>query len=193
MRDLVDISRLYLRGYGLAQITDWISVNRDYALSGDSIRQDLRKIHRLWLDEMLVNYDEVMARELARIDNLEFAYWQEYERSKQDAVELEEERTRGVSGMTKEERTRKKTSARLADTRYLAGVQWCIEQRCKMLGLYAPQQQNVNMDWRIEAKEAGVPDPDKIVDAIVHKMLTEAGVTEAVTDAQWSDASHGQD
>jgi hypothetical protein len=72
---------------------------------------------------------------LARIDRLEQQYWDAWQASKNERQISVTEQTSGdgeklKAGIRKVEQT--------GDPRYLAGVQWC--QRCKILGLNAPQK-----------------------------------------------------
>jgi hypothetical protein len=62
----------------------------------------------------------------------------------------------------------------LGSAAYLQGVQWCIQQRCKILGLDAPKTVNVN--WRQAASDAGA-NPDEIMNKLVEAYVK--GATDA--------------
>ena len=102
--------------------------------------------------------DKAKAKELAKVDKLERTYWEAWERS----LEALERRSTRMSGtITKEvdapdgsKRFVQETPTqqafttveRLGDSRYLQGVQWCIERRCKILGIDAPEKHNLSSD-----------------------------------------------
>lgn len=140
-RDRLHISGLYLQGWIQADIADEVGVDQS------TISRDLKTLQQEWLDSTLVNFDEAKAKELAKIDHLECEYWSAWQRSQEDA---ESETTKMVevqSGKRLEAQTQRKGQA--GDPRFLTGVQWCIEQRCKVLGIYAAvkqQSENLNID-----------------------------------------------
>jgi hypothetical protein len=80
---------------------------------------------------------EAKQRELERIDVLEREYWQAWENSKGE----QQRSTASKQGELSRAQIVKYESA--GDPRFLAGVQWCVEQRCKMLGLLAAVKSEV--------------------------------------------------
>ena len=148
-RDRRDIADLYLQGWTQARITQHIndSEERDYQLSARMIGYDLKAIQTAWQASALVDIDAAKARELAKVDRLEREYWDAWERSCEDA-ETSAQTTRGkvtkyegANGVFVYERPADLTKTqhkRDGDPRFLAGVQWCIERRCKILGIDAP-------------------------------------------------------
>ncbi|NIP53215.1 MAG: hypothetical protein GWN94_14245, partial [Phycisphaerae bacterium] len=97
---------------------------------------DLKTIQKRWRTDTTIDLDEARQRELARIDQLEREYWQAWEKSKQPRKRVSQT-DKTVSRQTEE---------RTGDPRYLAGVQWCIQQRCKLLDIEAPQRQQVQLE-----------------------------------------------
>lgn len=143
-RDLPEIARLYLRGMSQREIAETLSAGRPYTLSRVTITHDLTDIRAEWLEEATSNYDQHVARELARIDKLEFTYWDAWERS------CKEETTKGgktvtqpaakagaAPVVTRQEGT-VKTKTLLGDPAFLRGVENCIKLRMDLLGLAAP-------------------------------------------------------
>lgn len=166
-RDRTEIAALYLRGKTQHEIAEaLISPDRGYVLSQQMISYDLKQIQAVWRQSQMVDVDEIKGRELARIDRLEVQYWDAWERS-QDNAEIEITRAsgkrKGGNDATPEqiERT-KRVEGRVGNPAFLAGVQWCIEQRCKIFGLYAPER----IEWRKEASENGI-DPGGIFNELV--------------------------
>ena len=112
---LLEIKDAYLRGETQASIAARLG------LSQPQISRDISTIQRRWRESSLVDINEARQRELERIDALECEYWQAWEASK--------------AGDVARAQVVKFDSA--GDPRFLTGVQWCVEQRCKMLGLLA--------------------------------------------------------
>jgi hypothetical protein len=148
-RDRRRIADLYLQGWLQADIGDELSISQA------TVSRDLKALHAVWLKSALLDYDKGKARELARIDRLEREYWNAWGRSCQDAETLTQ-KTKGKVQQRKGERgelvaeqpaeATKTTKGQAGDPRFLAGVQWCIERRCKLLGLDRPDL--VQIDWR---------------------------------------------
>ena len=128
--DRREIARLYLRErLTQAEIGDRLGMTRQM------VTYDLRALRREWLDAGLMDLTEHKARELAKTNELERTYWAAWEQS-------QEVRTTSTTGQTSggvaHAQIRKET--REGNPAFLAGVQWCIDRRCKLLGLDAPTQ-----------------------------------------------------
>jgi predicted transcriptional regulator len=82
-----------------------------------TVSRDLKALHGEWLQSALRDVDDAKAEELAKIDRLEREYWEQWENSKTNR----EGETKGA-GMS-----------------YGAGIERCIERRCKILGIEAPK------------------------------------------------------
>ena len=128
-RDRRLASDLYLQGKLQAEIAEALGVDQS------TVSRDLAALHRKWLDSALVDFSEAKAQELAKIDRLEREYWRAWERSCEDAETMTQ---KARAGRAKE--ATKVTKGQAGDPRFLAGVQWCIERRCKILGIDAPQR-----------------------------------------------------
>ena len=129
---LVEIKDLYLRG------ETQMSIAAKFGLSQGQISRDLAKIQRRWRESSLVDINEAKQRELERIDTLEREYWQAWEASKGE----QQRSTASKEGDRSRAQIVKYESA--GDPRFLAGVQWCVEQRCKILGLHAAVKSDIN-------------------------------------------------
>lgn len=179
-RDLVTTLNLYLRGLSQYEIAAQIGVSRE------QIKYDLADIRAEWAANRTLNMDEAKTVELARIDHLERTYWDAYDRSLQEKVDTRQEQTtwtdteplteaerkRGKKPKTSEHKTTKGVVDRtqmLGNMQALQGVQWCISERCRILGLYAPS--NVVIDWRREAALLGL-DTDLVFEQLTDQLLT---------------------
>ena len=163
-RDLLEISGLYLRGITQAEIASQLGVSQQ------QVSYDLKILQRRWLAESVAKIDERKARELAKVDRLEREYWEAWERSKLDAETVTLEKLgalkdgQGQIVGTKVKEV-KKREGQSGNPSFLAGVQWCIDKRCEILGLDAPK--------KIDATSKGEQIGNVDTDAIVSKLLPE--------------------
>lgn len=127
--DRAEIARLYFEGMGQAAIAEEIGISQP------TVCRDLAVLHDQWRQEGVKKIDAYISRELARIDRLEQMYFDAWERSQEDAVTNTEEMG-GQYGV----RSVEKIEGRDGSAQFLGGVQWCIERRCKLLGLDAPKR-----------------------------------------------------
>jgi hypothetical protein len=154
--------------------------SRDYDLSLTTIEKDIKELHERWKEAYLGETNELMSRELKRIDNLEAAYWDSYERSLSDKEILKEEEEEGENtggsspglpaGKFKKKRSARELHQRDGSVQFLDGIKWCINQRCDILGLKAPLKSELTLDWRTEAVKMGV-DPGKLYNDIVNSFI----------------------
>jgi predicted transcriptional regulator len=131
--DLEKLASLYLKGMRQADIAQKLGVSQP------QVSYDLKEIHKRWRESTLVNINEAKHRELARIDNLENEYWRAWERSCEEKTKTKTEKI--VGGNATKASVEKDTM--LGNPSYLTGVQWCIEQRCKIFGINAPIKADV--------------------------------------------------
>jgi hypothetical protein len=137
--DLKEISGLYLQGWIQAEIAAHINKTRSYDITRQTITRDIKTIQQRWLESSVRNFDEARAEELAKVDNLELTYWSQFEASKDPIVKRRT--SKKVDGETTE--ATQEVSLGTGDPRFLQGVQWCIDRRCKLLGLDAPTRSEV--------------------------------------------------
>ncbi|OGP82093.1 MAG: hypothetical protein A2Z08_10400 [Deltaproteobacteria bacterium RBG_16_54_11] len=79
--DLADEARMYLNGWQQAEIASWLTENRPYSVSLSTVGHDLMILRDQWVEAQLVDFDAAKARELVRVDVLERAYWDGWNRS----------------------------------------------------------------------------------------------------------------
>jgi hypothetical protein len=131
-KDRAEIARLYLQRMTQAEIGQHLGLSRQ------QVGYDLNAVREEWLQSSLMDFNARKAEELARIDRLEREYWDAWEASKKERQTSTTEQTTDADGERLKAGIRK--TEQTGDPRYLSGVQWCIEQRCKILGLNAPQK-----------------------------------------------------
>jgi hypothetical protein len=175
--DLIFIAKMYVRGFTQREIAAELAANRTYSLAPNTIGRDIGEIRTRWRESYLVDVDDAMAKELARLDELEKAYWYAWEDSRKtrkvsETEKIDDEQGSG-SRATKytRRRARIKEMERDGDPKFLEGIQWCIQQRCKILGLEASKK--IEVEWREEARRAGI-DPAKFQDDLVGQFMQAA-------------------
>jgi hypothetical protein len=181
-RDLEEISSLYLRGKKASEIADELVRRHQYTgLSAQTIQLELKSLRQMWVQSALINYDEAKAREIARIDELEAAAWDAWNRSwGKQTITVQEgiEDKFGHKGDSDEEKGRKPTTytrkrgtsttkERFGDPRYLEKIQWCINERCMILGLHEPTR--LAISWKDEATKVGITPED--ADSMFNQMV----------------------
>jgi hypothetical protein len=128
--DLRRISELYLRGWRQVDIATEIGISQGM------VSQDLKLIQKRWRKQTAVNMDEAKNKELARIDALEREYWEAWERSKGEQVKGRQKQS-DTGGKKKIEWATVEKVQLIGNPAFLAGVEKCIDMRCKLLGIYA--------------------------------------------------------
>ena len=139
--DQQGIVRLYLKQKSQREIADSLSLTPQY------VGRQLKAIKDAWMESTMVDFNKRQNEELARIDALEAEYWGAWESSKLDesreAMEYVEE-----DSLMRLSRKRIETIKRNGTSAFLHGIQWCIEQRCKILGLHAPKEIKIDQPQR---------------------------------------------
>ena len=130
-RDRRRIGNLYLQG--------WVQVDiaQELELSQATVSRDIAALQASWLESALIDFNEAKAQELAKVDRLEREYWQAWERSCEDAETVRQEGSKDDAGKASVDKIVKTAKGQAGDPRFLAGIQWYIEKRCKILGIDA--------------------------------------------------------
>lgn len=146
-RDRRRIGDLYLKGWLQADIATEVGVSQP------TVSLDLKALHAEWLKSTLIDINEARSRELAKLDQLEREYWKGWLRSCMDAEEEIVKVTIDEQGIKTEET--KKVKGQSGDTKFLDGIQKCVAQRCKILGVEAPEEHTYDIGPQlIQALEA---------------------------------------
>lgn len=138
------VAKLYLEGNTQSNIAVSLEVSKGV------IAGDLAFIRKEWLSEILTDFNEMKARELAKIDNLEAEAWEAWRKSC-EPVTTTRKRTESIREHLKKGKGRTKgghvlvpirfheeTTVRdggTGDPRFLEQVSWCIETRLRIANL----------------------------------------------------------
>jgi len=127
------LAELFLRG-----VTRQTELAERLGVDRSTISRDLTTLKARWKESGIRDLNMAKGQELERLDALEREYWQAWEQSKGPHEITTTEQTTDSDGERVKAAIRKEDQH--GDPRYLDGVQRCIEQRCKILGINAPQK-----------------------------------------------------
>ena len=127
------VAALYSQGVRQYKIAEQLGVDPSM------ITYDMRILRKRWAKASTGKIDKWKASELEKLNHLESTYWQAWLDSCDDAVKVSKQKSVGAEVVT----NRQEVSKPGGDPRYLAGVQWCVERRAKLLGLDAPEEHTV--------------------------------------------------
>lgn len=123
------VAALYLAGKVQTEIAAELGVDQA------TVSRDLKALQKEWSEQALRDLDQAKAEQLAKIDRLEREYWDAWAASQGEQTATSKKLVRDGEKEKAEASTR--VEVQPGDPRFLAGVQWCIEQRCKILGVNA--------------------------------------------------------
>ena len=127
--DLLKTGELYLQGKRQVQIAQIVGVVQS------TVARDLKELQKRWKEKSIQLIDERKAEELAKVDQLERTYWEAWLRSCQYQEMSTMLNDKLITVLVPLEQ-----ATPMGDIKYLNGIQWCIDRRCKMLGVDAPQK-----------------------------------------------------
>ena len=126
------VAELYIRNRYQHEIA------AELGCSQSTISRDIDAIEQDWRESAVSDMECRKAKELAAIDEVQRELWAAWKRSQADhEVETTEDGLTQQGAFTK---TTKKREDQVGDPAFMAGIQRCIEQRCKLLGLNAPDK-----------------------------------------------------
>lgn len=151
------VARLWKRGYGYREIRDEVMKRLNlptYSLG--TVSRDVKTLLTEWQENRLDNMDNALDLELQRIDDLVKEAWSSWEQSKEDYLR---EKTKlkgtpayggGDDGSSVKTRSVEKTTENMrsvGDPRFIDTINKLLQERRKLLGLYAPEKQDVKTDF----------------------------------------------
>jgi hypothetical protein len=88
--DLVRITELYLLGSTHDQIAEILSSERDYSISRSQITLDVQAVLQAWHERYVGDINAATASTIIKLDKLETTYWDAWERSQRQSIEIED-------------------------------------------------------------------------------------------------------
>lgn len=132
------VSKLYRQGYAQYEIAKLVGA------CVNTITNDMAANRAEWREARLMNMDEIVAEQLAKIDLTEREAWEAWEKSKQDAKAISRTKDSGGEGGARTT-VRRERRGQYGDPRFSEIVLKCIAQRCKLLGLEPPDKSEVKI------------------------------------------------
>ena len=128
------VAEMYARG-------EWqYVIATNLGVSPAQITEDLKHLKKEWASRLSA-HDDLLSSELMRIDQLEREYYQAWVLSKEGKKQTSVTQTTIKNKPLSDRNTSSiRNENDFGDPRYLAGVQWCIQRRCDLLGLNAPKK-----------------------------------------------------
>lgn len=126
------VAFMYRRGMTQADIGKELKINQG------NVSRDLKQIRAEWLESRVSDFDAAKEIELQKIDEVERQAWAGWERSV-GTIERRTKRKKDAGDKSESEATIVETD-QAGDDRFLQTVLKCIERRCKILGLDAPEK-----------------------------------------------------
>lgn len=183
-------------------------IAKQCGVSSTTITKDLQLLDERWKKSQLVNLDSARARELERVNWIERVVTEQWERSltvrprvvkveralrepKVDEGEFKKQSKKVPKDLKPiltiiKQMVEVKSGGGLGDTRFLQIKQWCVEQRCRILGLTAPPQMNqtnntvINSGPRWDELFSAPPPPDPVAE----KLAAVEALPPAIPDAE---------
>ena len=143
------VAQRYLQGEQQFEIAASLGLDRSV------ISRDLKAIRELWLEQIIEDYGDAKARELARIAHVEAEAWRGWARSQEPREVTLTEQSEGGDTPDAQGQVVARTPTRKASVRregqvgqatFLATIQKCIDQRVEILGLKAPTHVRLDID-----------------------------------------------
>ena len=148
------VSTLYKRGYSYRKIKEEVMNRLDLnTYSLQTVKRDIQTLLDEWRESRLEDTDELVTLELARIDDTCRELWEQWEKSKENFTR----QTRKQKGSPTRDAQTGQTSIRttqtertetdiqgLGDPSYIAEIRKQLEERRKLLGLYAPEKKELS-------------------------------------------------
>ena len=129
--DRLRISRLYLHGYSVETIAS------QTGLGERLVQAEITAIRKDWLSRTHLNMQQATFQQLDRIDAIEHEAHQGWIRSL-GPVTVETRQATTTARGTVNRATVRSGGERDGNPAFLAQMAWCVEQRCKILGLEKP-------------------------------------------------------
>lgn len=146
------VSQMFLRQYTVRQIR--VEVMKRLNLSTYStatVQNDIKTVLEELQQQRLDNAEYALQLELERIDETCRELWAQWEKSKEDYVRTMKKRkgvpqfgVEGGKSKTTQIETRESTVIGLGNVSYISEIRAQLQERRKLLGLYAPEKKEVS-------------------------------------------------
>ena len=132
LSDRSKLAGLYLHGVSTADTAVRVGLTRR------TVQAELMCIKTEWRTRTQIDFESAIAQQLDRVDLVEKYAFEEWERSLTRKTVETKQAVRTVNGQVDRATLRAETGN--GNPVYLARMSWCIEHRCRILGLEKPRE-----------------------------------------------------
>ena len=152
LSDRSKLAGLYLHGVSTADMAVRVGLTRR------TVQAELMCIKTEWRTRTQIDFESAIAQQLDRVDLVEKYAFEGWERSLTRKTVETKQAVRTVNGQVDRATLRAETGN--GDPAFLARMSWCIEQRCRILGLEKPREVTIQgtfvdiamgLDWTSSA------------------------------------------
>lgn len=145
------VSQMFLRQYTVRQIRAEVMKRLNLSTySTATVQNDIKTVLEELQQQRLDNAEYALQLELERIDETCRELWAQWEKSKEDYVRTMKKRKgvpqfgdEGGKSKTTQIETRESTVIGLGNVAYISEIRQQLQERRKLLGLYAPEKKEV--------------------------------------------------
>lgn len=145
------VSQMFLRQHTVRQIRAEVMKRLDLkTYSTATVQSDIKTVLEELQQQRLDNAEYALQLELERIDETCRELWTQWEKSKEDYVRTMKKRKgvpqfgdEGGKSKTTQIETRESTVVGLGNVAYISEIRAQLQERRKLLGLYAPERKEV--------------------------------------------------
>lgn len=146
------VSQMFLRQYTVRQIRAEVMKRLNLSTySTATVQNDIKTVLEELQQQRLDNAEYALQLELERIDETCRELWAQWEKSKEDYVRTMKKRKgvpqfgdEGGKSKTTQIETRESTVIGLGNVAYISEIRQQLQERRKLLGLYAPDKKEVS-------------------------------------------------
>lgn len=132
-----------------------MEIAKRLGISQGQVSNDLKKLLKRWEESRTYDIDRYKREQLHKIDMIEQEMWECWERSKHTPKTIITKSKSGEIGHVFNPATARKETQQNekywkagsteempvgGDMQYMNGIQWCVQERIKILGIYAPKK-----------------------------------------------------
>ena len=152
LSDRSKLAGLYLHGVSTTEMAVRVGLTRR------TVQAELVAIRDDWKGRTQTDFESAIAQQLDRVDLVEKYAFEGWERSLTRKTVETKQAVRTVNGQVDRATLRAETGD--GDPAFLARMSWCIEQRCRILGLEKPREVTIQgtfvdiamgLDWTSSA------------------------------------------
>ena len=132
LSDRSKLAGLYLHGVSTTEMAVRVGLTRR------TVQAELVAIRDDWKGRTQIDFESAIAQQLDRVDLVEKYAFEGWERSLTRKTVETKQAVRTVNGQVDRATVRAETGD--GNPVYLARLSWCIEQRCRILGLEKPRE-----------------------------------------------------